>query len=295
MDKLLAMKTFVQIVERGSLTGAAEAMEKSLPSVVRMLATLEETLDVRLLNRTTRRIALTDEGRRYLERCKQILADVDEAESELGAQQHEPSGRLTVTAPVMFGKMRVVPASTAFLQRYPRIEFELLLLDRTVNLIEEGIDVAVRIGHLGDSTMIAKKVGETRQVVCASPAYLDKNGVPQHPDELSEHDCIRFTGRGSSATWCFTENGKPLAVHVRGCFVCNQIPATIDACVEGLGVGLFFSYQVEHLVEQGQLVTILEEFELPALPINVVYSHAKLISVRVKAFVDWMAQALRSR
>ena len=173
MDKLLAMNTFVHIVEKGSLTAAAEALDKSLPSVVRTLAMLEEALDARLLNRSTRRIALTDEGRRYLERCRQILADIDEAEDELSSHQSEPRGHINVTAPVMFGKMHVAPAITAFLQRYERTQVDLQLLDRPVNLIEEGIDVAIRIGHLSESSMIAKPVGEIRRVLCASPDYLE--------------------------------------------------------------------------------------------------------------------------
>lgn len=287
------MTTFVQIVERGSLTAAAEALDKSLPSVVRTLATLEEALNVRLLNRTTRRIALTDEGRRYLERCRQILADIEEAESELSAQQQEPGGHLRVTAPVMFGTMRVAPAVTAFLQRYLRVDVELLLLDRTVNLIEEGIDVAIRIGHLSDSSMIAKPVGKTRQVICASPEYLTRVSALTHPEEIADHNCIRFTGLGSSSTWYFSDAGKSLPVQIKGTFACNQIPATIDACVEGIGLGMFFCYQVEHLLKQGKLEIILADFEPTPMPINIVYSHAKLISARVKVFVDWMTEALR--
>jgi len=293
MDKLLAMKTFVQIVERGSLTAAAEALDKSLPSVVRMLATLESSLDARLLNRTTRRMTLTDEGRHYLARCRQILADIEEAELELSAQQSEPSGHLNVTAPIMFGKMHVAPAITTFIQQHQRVGVDLQLLDRPVNLIEEGIDVAIRIDHLDDSSMIAKPVGEIRKVICASPGYLKKAGRPKRPEELSGHNCVRFTGLTAGTCWSFVEQGKPISIQINGAFGCNQVSATIDACVEGQGIGMFLCYQVDSLVKAGKLKILLPEFESPPMPVNIVYSHAKLISTRVRVFVEWMAQRLR--
>ncbi|MFC1749240.1 LysR family transcriptional regulator [Pseudomonadota bacterium] len=293
MDKLLAMTTFVQIVERGSLTAAAEALDKSLPSVVRMLATLEASLDVRLLNRTTRRMTLTDEGRHYLLRCRQILADIEETELELTAQQSEPSGHLNVTAPIMFGKMHVAPVITDFLKNHSRVAIDLLLYDRAVNLIEEGIDVAIRIGHLGDSSMIAKPVGEIRRVVCASPSYLEKVGRPTQPKEISKHNCVRFTGLSPGTAWQFFDNGKSITVQTKVVFGCNQATAAIDACVAGLGIGMFLSYQIEPLVKAGKLKIILPDFEPPPMPVNVVYSHAKLISTRVRVFVEWMAEKLR--
>lgn len=292
MDKLLAMNTFVQIVERGSLTAAAEAMDKSLPSVVRILATLEQSLDTRLLNRTTRNIALTDEGRCYLARCRQILADIEDAESELGLNKDEPSGHLTVTAPVMFGKMHVAPAVTEFLTRFERTEVDLLLLDRVTNLIEEGVDVAIRIGPLSDSSMIAKQVGEIRHMICASPDYIKNNSLITHPRELTKHNCLRFTGLGSSSTWRFMESGKPVSILVNGVFSCNQIEVLRDACVDGLGVAMFLSYQVEPLIQQGKLVNVLSDFEPPSMPVNVIYSHAKLLSSRVRIFVEWMRDSL---
>jgi len=292
MDKLLAMKTFVQIVDQGSLTAAADSMNKSLPSVVRILANLEESLDTRLLNRTTRHIALTDEGRRYLARCRQILWDIDEAENELGVNNAEPRGDLTVTAPIMFGKMHVAPSVVSFLQRYEQTRVNLLLLDSVVNLIDDGVDVAIRIGHLSDSTMIAKQVGEIKQVVCASPIYLRENNGINHPEALAHHQCIRFTGLGASSVWRFVDKGKPIVIQTNGALSCNQIQVTLDACVDGLGVGQFLSYQVEPLIREGKLVVLLAEYEPSPMPINVVYSNAKLLSSRVRVFVDWMTKAL---
>jgi len=293
MDKLLAMTTFVRIVEGGSLTAAANAMNKSLPSVVRMLATLEKSLNVRLLNRTTRRITLTDEGRHYLERCRHILAEIEAAELELSAQQKDPSGFLKVTAPVMFGKMHVAPAVTNFLRHYDRVHIDLLLLDRVVNLVEEGIDVGVRIGRLSDSSMIAKSVGNIRRVACASPDYLRKRGAPSCPNDLAQHCCVRFTGLTPGSTWSFYKQNKPISIHVEGAFTCNQASAAIDACVAGLGIGMFYSYQIELLMKQGSLEIVLADFEPAPIPVNVVFPHAKLVSARIRYFVDWMSNELR--
>lgn len=290
---MLGMRTFVHIVDGGSLTAAAKALNKSLPSIVRILATLEKSLGVRLLNRTTRRITLTDEGRYYVQRCRQILGDIEETELELSAQQSEPRGHLLVTAPEMFGAMHVAPAVTSFLQTYDQIDVDLLLLDRVVNLVEEGVDVAIRIGHLADSSMIAKTVGQVRRVVCASPDYLHQMGVPERPEELAQRECVRFAGLTPSSTWQFFEKGKSFAVHTQGSFSCNQVSAAIDACVASLGFGMFYCYQVEPLIKQGKLKIVLDNFEPEPVPISVVYSHAKLVSVRIRSFVDWMTKTLR--
>ena len=200
MDKLQAMATFVRIVDRGSLTAAAESLRTSLPSVVRTLAALEATLDVRLLNRTTRRMALTDEGREYYARCQRVLADVDDAEAALSARRAAPKGRLRVTAPVMFGRMHVAPVITEFVGKYPAVRVELILLDRVVDLVEEGLDVAVRIGHLPDSSLVALPIGETRRVVCASPAYLKRAGTPVALADLAAHRCMTTSAASRLAT-----------------------------------------------------------------------------------------------
>ena len=263
MDKLRAMQTFVRIVERGSLTAAADAMGSSLPAVVRTLAALEAELDVRLLNRTTRRLALTDEGREYFERCKRVLAEVDDAEAALSARRAAPRGRLRVTAPVMFGRLHVAPIATEFVARNAAVQLELVLLDRVVDLLEEGIDVAVRIGHLPDSSLVAIPVGQTRRVVCASPAYLKRAGTPRSLAELARHR--------------------------------NQIDVALDACLAGIGIGQFLCYQVQALLDAGRLARILAEFEPPPLPIHVLYPHGRLLSSNVRAFVDWTVPRLRKR
>ena len=289
------MQAFVEIVDRGSLTAAGAALDKSLPTMVRTLAALEGELGVRLLRRTTRRMSLTEEGSAYLDRCRRILADVTEAEQALIADAVEPRGEIRVTAPVRFGELHAAPAVTAFLARFAQARVELLLLDRVVNLIEEGIDVAVRIGPLADSSMIAVRAGEVRRVAVASPALLERVGHPTRPEELAGLPCVRFRGITPGTHWRFREGGRELTVEVAGPLACNQAAAAADACAQGLGVGMFLSYQVEPLVRAGKLVRVLRDFEPPPLPVSVVYPDARLMSTRLRAFVDWMVEALRAR
>jgi DNA-binding transcriptional LysR family regulator len=294
MDKLHAMVVFIQIVDRGSLTLAAESIGTSLPSVVRTLAALEESLGVRLLNRTTRRISLTQEGRLYLARCRRILSEIDEAESELSSQRQEPRGELRVTAPVHFGRLHVAPIVMRYVRQFKNTSVELLLLDRVVNLVEDGIDVAIRIGHLADSSLIAIPAGHIRRQVCASPSYLKSKGIPREPNDLAKHDCLRLTGLAPSAAWSFQGKGRTMTIPVNGPFVCNQAAATIDACVDGLGVGTFLSYQIAPMVAQKKLKLILVDYEPPPIPLSIVYPHAKLLSARVRVFAEWATESLRA-
>jgi DNA-binding transcriptional LysR family regulator len=292
MDKLHAMATFASIVDRGSLTGAADALNTSLPTVVRTLAALEKALGVRLLNRTTRRIALTEEGRYYLERCRRVLADIEDAEQSLTAQQKEPSGTLSVTASVMFGRMHLAPAVTAFLKQFPGTRVDMLLLDRVVGLVEEGIDVGIRIGTLSDSSLVALPVGQVRRVVCASPALLRRVGAPSHPRDLARLDCIGFTGLAPGPAWQFFDAGRPLTVQAKTVLVCNQAYASMDACAAGLGFGVFLSYMIRPLERVNKLKAVLRDFEPAPLPVNIVYPHARLLSTRVRVFVDWLRKQL---
>jgi DNA-binding transcriptional LysR family regulator len=293
MDKLRAMATFVHIVDRGSLTTASEMLDTSLSSVVRTLARLEKSLGVRLLNRTTRRISLTEEGRHYLERCRRILAEVDDAEQAMTATEQDPRGVLTVTAPVLFGQLHVAPTVAGFLARYRSMQVELVLLDRVVNLVEEGIDVAVRIGQLTDSSMVAVPVGQLRRVVVASPALLKAARNPKHPRDLENLPCVRFSTLMPGTTWHFVENGRPLSVQVGGQLACNHAAACVDACVDGLGFGMFISYQVRRQLEAKQLKEVLAKFGPAPLPVSLVYPHARLLSSRVRAFLDFAATELR--
>jgi DNA-binding transcriptional LysR family regulator len=283
MDKLRAMQVFVQIVEAGSLTGAAAVLGMSGPAVVRSLAALERAIGVRLLQRTTRRSSLSDEGRDYYERCKRVLAAVDEADTSMSARRSEPHGRLRITAPATYGRMYVAPIVNAFIAKYPAVEVDLLLLDRVVDLIEEGLDAAVRIGELPDSTLVARALGETRRVVCAAPAYLRRAGIPKTPAELQAHRCIVFSGLAAANEWAF--GAKRQRVAVRPVLRTNQVDAALDACIRGLGCGQFLSYQVEAALREGRLKRLLKEYEPPPLPIHIVYPHARPSS-NVRAFID---------
>ena len=293
MDKFHAMTTFVAIVRQGSLTAAAKTLDKSLPTVVRMLASLEAYLSVQLINRTTRRLALTEEGRHYYERCQRILADVEQAELELSDEHNEPSGSLRVSTSMAFGQMHVSPAVVKFLDRYREMQINLLMLDRIVNLVEEGVDVAVRIGHLPDSSLIAVPVGEIRRVVCASPDFLESSGTVSRPQDLIQHSCVRFTGITPTPTWQFQDKQKRLSVQVESHYACNHAVPTIEACCAGLGYGMFLSYMIEPYLRSGALKLVLEDFEEAAMPVHLVYQQTKYVSTSARVFVDWMRDALR--
>lgn len=292
MDKLRAMQAFIHIAEQGSLTAAAQVMESSLPAMVRTLAGFEAQLGVRLFNRTTRRISLTEEGRRHLESCRQVLATLADAEAALTAEAAEPAGHLTITAPMLFGQMHVAPSVTRFVQQHEKMRCSMVLLDRVVNLLEEGIDVGIRIGEPEDSSLVAQNVGHIRRLVVASPAWVRRHGVPKHPKDLLKANCVRLTDH--SPTWGpFIDQGKPLRLAVSGNLEFNQIAPAVAACAAGAGFGSFLSYQVEPFLKTRQLRTVLEDFEPPPRPINIVYPHARLLPMRTRVFIEWMKKELR--
>jgi len=287
------MQVFVRIVESGSLTAAADALNISVPSVVRSLAALERAVGVRLLHRTTRRSSLSDEGREYFERCRRVLSEVEAADAALSARRVEPKGRLRLTAPVVYGRMHLAPVVMEFAAKYPGVEVELLLLDRVVELVEEGIDAAIRISRLPESSLVAVRVGETRRVLCAAPTYLRRAGTPETPADLAGHRCILFTGLTSNNEWSL--GGKaPTRVPIRPVLRTNQFDVALDAVLQGLGCGQFLFYQVEALMEQRKLRRILGTFEPLAVPIQIVYPHSRLLSQNVRAFVDFAAARLRA-
>jgi DNA-binding transcriptional LysR family regulator len=294
MDKLSAMATFVRIVEKGSLTAAAAALETSPPSVVRALAALERSLGVRLLNRTTRRIHLTDEGTRYLEHCRAILSAVQETEAAFTVSTIEPQGRLAVTASVLFGRRYIAPIVNAFLTRHRGVSAELLFVDRVVNMVEEGIDVAARIGHLRDSSLVAVPVGKARRVICASPEYLRRRGTPKSPNDIRQHACVRHLGLSPRPEWHFRSGRRDLAVPVSAVLTCNDIDSSLEACLGGHGLGLFLSYQTAPYRNDKRLRYVLEEFENEPLPVHVVYPQSRLVSGKVRMFVDECVDKLRA-
>ena len=293
MDKLVAMTTFVRIVEKGSLTAAAAVLDTSLPTVVRTLAALERDLGVRLLNRTTRRIHLTDDGARYLDRCRTILFAMQEAEAALKSSRTDPQGRLAVTASVLFGRRYVAPIVSDFLRRYPHVSADLLFVDRIVNMVEEGIDVAVRIGQLADSTLIAVPVGKVRRVVCASPEYLQRRGTPRTPADVRVHSCVRHTGLALRGDWHFRVGHRAVTIPITAAVSCNEIDSSLEACRSGLGLGMFLSYQTAPYRDAKKLRYVLEEFETEPIPVQVVYPQTKLVTSKVRALVDECVSRLR--
>jgi len=294
MDKLQAMRVFIEIAEKGSLTKAADSLGKSLPSVVRILALLEETLQVRLFTRTTRKISITEEGQIYLDRCQKILAEIDETEQLLINDKLEPVGSITITAPVRFGEMYVAPAISKFLKLYPQMKINLLLLDRIVNLLDEGIDLAVRIAHNQDSSMIAKPVGEIRQVVCASQEVIDKYGIPEQPEELSGLPCVLFSGFSAGNKWTFNKNKKLVTVKVDGPVKCNLVSSSVECCRNNLGFGMFFNYQVLPWVNNGDLKIVLDKFEPASIPVSVIFHRPQYMAKRLRLLVDFLAKELKS-
>jgi DNA-binding transcriptional LysR family regulator len=293
MNKLIAMQVFVQIIESGSLTKAADELNTSLPTVVRTLAALEEHLNIKLINRTTRKISITEEGQRYLQRCRRIQYEIEQSELEISANQQAPSGKLKITASVMYGSTYIAPLVAKFLQEHKQVNIELLLSDQNINLIEERVDVAIRIGVLNDSNMVAKKVGSVRRVICATPKLLNQIGAITEPKDLSKVPCIHFTGLSHGNNWHLHQDDKIHSIPVKGPFSCNNITSALKVVKEDLGLGMFLSYQVEQEIASGELRLVLENFEPPPLDISIVYTHSKLMSMRTRYFVDWLTHELR--
>lgn len=291
MDRLAAMTAFVRVVEAGSLSAAARALNTSLASVSRQLAALERRLGARLMNRTTRRIALTEGGRAYYERSKRVLADIEEAEAALSQHQAMPSGRLVVSAPIAFGQVYLAPIIAGFLARHPRVAIDLSLADRFVNVVEEGIDVAVRVGTLADSSLIARRLGTFRRVVVASPAYLKSHAAPRRPTDIAGHDCLSFSMLIDPVRWHFVADGKEIAVPIAPRLRSDNQLALRQAAIDGAGLLLASSWFVREAVAAGRLQVVLDAFETPVVPIHVVYPHARLLSAKVRAFVDYLAAA----
>lgn len=286
MDKLRAMEVFVAIADHGSLTAAAASLGSSLPAVVRALAAYEAVLGIRLFNRTTRRISLTEEGKQHLGNCRDLLERVAASEAALSSSGAEPAGQLTITAPVLFGQMYVAPAVTRFVQAHQQVRCSVVLLDRVVNLVEEAMDLGIRIGRLEDSSLVALPIGQIRRVVVATPAWLRRHGTPRHPRDLRDANCIRMLA--GPPTWGdFQENGRSFRIAVTGNLEFNHVLPAVQACAAGAGIGMFLSYQVAPYLETRELKVVLERFELPPRPISIVYPHARLLPARTRAFIEW--------
>jgi DNA-binding transcriptional LysR family regulator len=286
MDRLDAMQAFVAVADLQGFAPAARKLGLSPSGVTRLIAALEDRLGARLLQRTTRKVALTDVGTRYLERVRRILADVEEAESSAEGERTRPSGRLVVSAPIGFGRLHVSPLMSLYLARYPEVAAELRLTDRMVNLVEDGVDLAVRIGHLPDSTLVARHVGEMRRIVVASRAYLEQRGEPQTPEAIANHDTIQFGAATVAPEWRFVEDGREVRVMCTPRFTTNSADAAIQYAGQGGGLTRVLAYQAAEAIKAGRLRIVLEKFEPPALPIHAVYPTSRLLSAKVRAFID---------
>lgn len=286
MDRLEAMQAFITVADLKSFAAAARRLNRSPPTVTRLVASLEDRLGLRLLQRTTRSVTLTDAGQRYLDQARRIVGDVQQAEASARAQRTIPSGRFVVTGPALFGRLHLATLMCRYLLRYPMVRGELLLADRMVNMVDEGVDMALRIGHLTDSTLVARKVGETARVAVASPKYLATREPVRTPEDLSAHALIHFTGLGSQAEWRFEKHGREQLVRFDPRFTTNSGDAAIGHAKLGGGITLALAYQVEREVKDGQLTVVLRDFEPPVLPIQCVYPSARMLAANARAFVE---------
>jgi DNA-binding transcriptional LysR family regulator len=286
MDRIDAMQAFVAVADLQGFAPAARKLGLSPSGVTRLIAALEERLGARLLQRTTRSVTLTDIGTRYLERARRILADVEEAEGSAQDERTRPSGRLVVSAPVGFGRLHVSPVMSAYLKRYPEVSAELRLADRMVNLVEDGIDLAVRIGHLADSSLVARHVGEMRRIVVASSGYLQQRGEPNTPEAVASHETIQFGAMTASPDWRFVEDNSEIRVACTPRFTTNSADAAIQYAEQGGGLTRVLAYQAADAIKGGRLRVVLAQFEQPPLPIHIVYPTSRLLSAKVRAFID---------
>jgi len=285
------MTVFVAVAEEESFAGGARRLGMSPPAVTRAIAALEDRLGVKLLTRTTRYVRVTDAGNRYLDDARRIIGEMDEAEEAAAGINAEPRGHLAVTAPVLFGRIFVIPGIVDYLQRYPDMEVSAVFLDRVVNLLEEGFDVGVRIGELPDSSMRAIRVGHVRRVLCASPTYLAKKGIPKSPSELTSHKIVAASAVSPVVDWKFAPD---ITVRVKPRLTVTSNDAAIEAILNGMGISRLLSYQTASYIGSGQLQAILTEFEPPPLPIHVIHREGRYASAKVRTFVDLIVARLRS-
>jgi DNA-binding transcriptional LysR family regulator len=295
MNRLEAMSILVAVVDSGSLSAAARRLDMPLATVSRKVGELESHLKTRLLHRTTRMLSLTEAGSLYVAACRRILDDIDEAERSATGEYAAPKGELVVTAPIAFGRLHVVPVVAEFLAHYPEIDINLVLTDRVVHLMDEHADVAVRIGELPDSTLVAMGVGAVRRVICASPAYLDAHGVPAKPADLAEHACVTFEALASMRAWSFGSGKSEQSVPVHSRLGVNTADAAIAAAILGVGLIRVLSYQVADAVRAGDLRVVLDAFESAPLPVSLVHTGQAPIPLKLRAFLDFVTPRLRAR
>jgi DNA-binding transcriptional LysR family regulator len=294
MDRLREMEIFVAIVDQGSFTGASEKLEMSASAVSRALNSLEARLGAQLLARTTRSVRPTEAGTSYLDACRSVLEAITDAEVKVAADQHNPVGTLTISAPVLFGQRFIAPLVNAYAQRYPDVSVNAVYVDRTTRLLEEGVDVAIRIGHLRDSSIFAVPVGFVRRRTYAAPAYLAARGEPLRPTDLADHRCVSFTGVSHPLEWVFFENGLRLPVRLQPRMIVNLAPAAVMAAVDGVGLTQLLSYQASPEVFDGSLQPVLSAFEPESTPVNLLHVERRGTSGKIRTFVEFVTETLRS-
>lgn len=295
MDRLEAMRTLVAAVDGGSLSAASRRLGVPLPTVSRRVSDLEAHLRVQLVVRTSRKLLLTEAGRSYLASCRHILDELDDAERLAAGEYRTPRGQLAITAPVMFGQMHVEPVVLAFLDAYPEIGVRLTLADYFIDIVENRIDLAVRIGALPDSGLVAARLGGVRWITCASPAYLAAHGMPMSPDDLGRHACIGFERSQADSVWTFTRPTGPQQVPIAPRFSVNTAGGAIDAALAHAGIIRVLSYQAASALAEGRLVKVLEPFETPPLPVHLVHNAQAVMPLKLRAFLDFASPRLRTR
>jgi DNA-binding transcriptional LysR family regulator len=291
MDQLKAMAVLAAAVEAGSLSAAGRRLGMPLATVSRTISELEAHLKTRLLNRTTRSLGLTESGTAYIAASRRILEQVDEAERAAGGEYSQPRGELVVTAPIVFGRLYLLPVVTHFLQDFPQIDVRLMLTDRVAHLLDDRMDIAFRVGTLPDSGLVATRLGSVQRVVCASPAYWKLHGIPKAPSALAEHDCISFEALDAPQRWDFP--GGAVTVHAR--LSVNTAEAALDAAVAGLGVTRLLSYQAERALEAGQLKIALKTFQNAPIPVHMLHGGQGLLPLKLRTFLDFAAPRLKAR
>jgi DNA-binding transcriptional LysR family regulator len=295
MDRLEAMSVIIAVTETGSFSAAARRLRTPVATISRKVSELEARLKAELFQRSSRRVTLTDAGRSYIEACKRILEQVDDAEREVSGEYREPKGDLAVTAPWGLGHMHLLPISVEFLNAYPEIGLRLVLTDRVVNTVEENIDVAIRIGLLPDSSMIATRIGSIRLVICGSPTYLAARGTPKELSDLYNHDCIGIDSLLGQAVWKFGKGARASTMQVPTRLCVSTSEAAIQAAIAGAGLTRVMSYKMEDARREGALAIVLEEFEQEPLPVHIVYAQRKLVPLKLRAFLNWVTPRLKAR
>lgn len=293
MDKFRALTVFVSVAEESSFTGAARVLDMSKTMVSKYIMDLEQDLGTRLFSRTTRRLSLTGAGAAYLRRVRSILEQVEEADGEAAAETVSPRGRLRISAPVSYGTKRIAPLMAPYAAQYPDVSVDLDLSDRTVDLVEDGFDVVIRIGRLGDSSLIARKLGRIRLMTCAAPAYLEKAGRPETPEDLTGHDCLGYTYAAAGDTWHFRRDGKPVAVRVKPRIRCNNGDAISVYAEAGVGIIIQPCFIAGDAIAAGRLEEILTGFAPEPLDIHALYPSTRHVPARVRTFIDFVAAELK--